>query len=51
MPFFATRGAVLYTERVRLEKDAFKKSEFETDKIQIKNGMHDFLEINFLLLT
>ena len=37
MPFFCTRGAVLYTERVRLEKDALK-NEFENDSIPVEDG-------------
>lgn len=38
-PFFCTRGAVLYTERVRLEKETYKK-EFENDSIPVKDGKH-----------
>ena len=37
MPFFCTRGAVLYTERVRLEKDS-TKNEFENDSIPVEDG-------------
>lgn len=39
MPFFATRGAVLYTERIRSEKEPCKK-DFDTELNSGKDGKH-----------
>lgn len=39
MPFFATRGATLYTERVRAEKDTFNR-EFGIDSNPVEEGKY-----------